>query len=501
LPVRKPTSAIALGAILVLALGLRVAFLDRSELWFDEAYAALIAAESAGEILAEIRNDSSPPFYFLLLHGWIALVGGSPIALRSLSVLCGVVSVFLMYLLARELQVPAAAHWGALLLAVSPLHLYYSQEARAYALFVLLALAALLALERLRRLPGSGSAGLFILATTLAIYTHNYGLFLLPIFFLYAAMGWIPARWAVGCLAPIALAYAPWVPFLSHQVRTGAAGWVERIWMATPPRYAIPKTFAAFTVGGQSPPYVDIGSASLPGWVSVAAYLFFGVLAAEGLRQSRAARLVAMGLLVLLGVPFALSFFLPVYVVGRYDVLALPLFLLGIAVGLSSLFFRARLVSLTLLGALSTTSLIGYYGRNPLRGVVPQAEVVTRFAGPGDAVLCTGFTRNPLEYYVRRRGSAIPFHSYPMSTARHRGWVDETELQDAGRLSEGARVLVEELRRSLEPTDRLWLVHSRLLAESGQVLIVSLESAFERERCPADGENFGMTCWRRLPRG
>ena len=137
--------------MLGLALGLRLLGLQRNELSFDEAFSALVASASPTEILAELNNDSSPPLYYLLLYLWRAVAGSGPAALRGLSVLCGVTAVFLAYRLGRRLWGADVAWLGALLLAVSPLHIYYSQQVRPYALFVLLALGSLLLFFTLNR--------------------------------------------------------------------------------------------------------------------------------------------------------------------------------------------------------------------------------------------------------------------------------------------------------------------------------------------------------------
>ena len=236
--------------MLGLALGLRLLGLQRNELSFDEAFSALVASASPTEILAELNNDSSPPLYYLLLYLWRAVEGSGPAALRGLSVLCGVTAVFLAYRLGRRLWGADVAWLGALLLAVSPLHIYYSQQVRPYALFVLLALGSLSCLEWLKRSKSSYVGLFYSFVTALALYTHNYGLFLLIPPLLYVVRRQVSARMGLACAAAILLAYSPWTPLLWHQIQTGAASWVERIWSQTPPALALVKSFAAFSIGG-----------------------------------------------------------------------------------------------------------------------------------------------------------------------------------------------------------------------------------------------------------
>ena len=65
-------------AILLVAFAIRVFRLGRDELWFDEAFAALVAFQPPPEIFGEIARDSSPPLYYLLLHIWAFVVGPEP---------------------------------------------------------------------------------------------------------------------------------------------------------------------------------------------------------------------------------------------------------------------------------------------------------------------------------------------------------------------------------------------------------------------------------------
>ena len=121
---------------------------------------------------------------------------------------------------------------------------------RPYALFVLLALGSLSCLEWLKRSKSSYVGLFYSFVTALALYTHNYGLFLLIPPLLYVVRRQVSARVGLACAAAILLAYSPWTPLLWHQIQTGAASWVERIWSQTPPALALVKSFAAFSIGG-----------------------------------------------------------------------------------------------------------------------------------------------------------------------------------------------------------------------------------------------------------
>jgi len=96
---------------------------------------------SPGEIVSRTAADIPPPLSYLLLHAWIQLFGDDEPVVRSLSVLFGVLAVPLIYGVAWQLlRRRLAGLLAALLLAVSPLHIWYGQETRMYALLTFLCL-------------------------------------------------------------------------------------------------------------------------------------------------------------------------------------------------------------------------------------------------------------------------------------------------------------------------------------------------------------------------
>jgi mannosyltransferase len=485
--------------LLLLALLVRAVALDRDELWFDEAYAALVALQPPSGILSELKVDSSPPLYYLALHAWMTIAGQHPVALRTLSVAAAIPGVVLCGVLGARLGNTLVGWLAMLLLAVSPLHVYYSREVRPYSLLVTLALLAMLALERLvrrGRARDAAAAGLALLATA---YTHNYGLLLaVPLAAAAAARLVAPGR-ALIALGILAAGYAPWLPVLVAQTVSGATSWIARWWQDTPPAAALLRSVAAFTFGGATPPYITLGQEPLPAIVSVAACLVFGavVLCAFVPPSVAGVRRAAAAALLILGVPFAVSFVSPVYLVARHDVIVLPLFLVICAAGLARMRLPLRLAGVAVTTALAALALAAYYQRPPARTLSARAAVLARAADPGDAVVTTGFTRNTVEYYVRLAGGRQSFHSFPRSFDLHRGWLDERELADPVQLEAGARGLVAEVLSALDDGKRVWIVHSRELSDADAVLMAAFQQVLEQRPCPGGGEEAGFTCWQR----
>jgi hypothetical protein len=120
-------------AIVVAGTALRFARLGHHSLWYDE----VMAIDQTKQPVTRMHA----PAYSLLLRGWITLFGTGAIAARSLSALCGVASLFVFHALARQWATGTAALLSTGLLAISPAHIYYSQEAEPFALVVLLVMS------------------------------------------------------------------------------------------------------------------------------------------------------------------------------------------------------------------------------------------------------------------------------------------------------------------------------------------------------------------------
>lgn len=218
----------------LLAFGLRIYWLDGQSMWSDEGLSLYRASQSLGNILANtivvdgvVTRDTTPPTYFLLLAAWRAVAGDSIYALRFLSAAFGVLAVPLMFVLGRRLFSPLVGALAALLMAVSPFHIFYSQELRNYSLFVTLSLVSVWLTWRLRgaarwhrRRLGLG----WLVAAVALAYTHYFGLFILAFevlaLIVMALRGRATRRvWLLVGLA--ALAALPLIPFGLAQLRAG----------------------------------------------------------------------------------------------------------------------------------------------------------------------------------------------------------------------------------------------------------------------------------------
>jgi hypothetical protein len=135
-----------------LAFLLRTFSLDWQSFWIDEAQAFYFVDHPFMEtVKLLISPENNGPLYFVMLWGWQRLTGPSDFAIRYLSDLCSALTIAVVWQLARTWFGRRTAGWAGLLLAVSPFAIWFAQEAKMYALHMLLAsLATLFLLKALR---------------------------------------------------------------------------------------------------------------------------------------------------------------------------------------------------------------------------------------------------------------------------------------------------------------------------------------------------------------
>ncbi|HEU0317212.1 MAG TPA: glycosyltransferase family 39 protein, partial [Solirubrobacteraceae bacterium] len=125
------------------AAALRFATLGQQSFWFDEASTGRLMRMGLGSMIRALPDgESTPPLYYVLAWVWTRAFGTGEVGLRSLSALAGTLTVLAVYAAAARLFDRRAGLAAAALATFSPLLIWYSQEARAYALLVLLSAAS-----------------------------------------------------------------------------------------------------------------------------------------------------------------------------------------------------------------------------------------------------------------------------------------------------------------------------------------------------------------------
>ena len=413
----RPAALWLLLGVVALAALLRFWGLGRESLWLDEATSLVVAQNPPAAIVSLTTADIHPPVYYLLLHVWL-IFGQSEVALRSLSAVIGVLTVLALYGFSRTLWGPATAILAALLLAASPHHIWYSQEARMYGLVTLWAVLSswLIALAWERR-KWPYWAG-YVLAVTLGMYTHYYMGFVVLAQNLFAGYMLLRQRlersllrdWVMAQLAWIIL-FAPWMPTVLRQVSEGGGKWVA-IGVGRPSWRDLWDAFIAFTIG--------FGQQGLPVWLRRVIYGIYLAIVAGALwaiwgPRRKAPRPAAgwtireKGLFCVLlcaapiGIAWLASQVKPMYSL-RYLLPCLPVFCLLIAGGLRAMVRRWELLGLSLAGLLVVINLAGTWtmqGTSQKPDWRSLAAYLVQEARAGDVVVPEPFwNAKPLGYYA-----------------------------------------------------------------------------------------------------
>ncbi len=174
-----PAEIWILAAITALAALLRFAMLGSQSYWVDEAQAAHELHLSFGAMLSAIGSgEPNPPLFFVVGWVWAKIFGTSEVGLRSLSAVLGCAVIPITYLCGRELVSKRAGLAAALLAAVSPFMIWYSQEAREYMLLAALSGLSLLYFARCRRAGSRRNLVWWAVFSALALATNYFAAFL-----------------------------------------------------------------------------------------------------------------------------------------------------------------------------------------------------------------------------------------------------------------------------------------------------------------------------------
>jgi mannosyltransferase len=200
---------------LVLMAGLvRFFALGHQSLDGDEAVTAVrvLHPNLGGTLSVVVHLERSPPGYYILIWVWTKVFGTGVAALRSLSALFGTLTVPAVYLAARELASKRAGLIAAALTAVSPFLVWYSQEARSYALMALFAAWALYFFARAHGSPTAKNLRRWALFSALALCSHYFAVFLIipeGLVLIAPPASRRRALVAVGAIAVVGLALLP----------------------------------------------------------------------------------------------------------------------------------------------------------------------------------------------------------------------------------------------------------------------------------------------------
>jgi mannosyltransferase len=471
----EKSERIALCAIIVIALILRFFRLAHQSLWVDEilSYRSFISV-SGVPYWKKFLYDVHGPLYSLVMHFWSA-VSKSDFWLRTPSAIAGTLAVYALFRWFLEIGRRDLAPPGALFMALSPFHIYYSQELRFYAFLSLFAVLALIAFERFRAAPTVRSGVLLGLAFAGACLSHLSALFLGAAFLVYLAcsgkLRGSHLRFGALAAAIALLIASPWIYreiwFLRqiHIVDISTLPVEERLrGELTLNRWSYLYAVFAFSSGYSLGPglrelHLVTTATGLFGRHAIAigatGILFGGLLVSGIIHSARRGRLglfLAVMLVTVVSATVATAFNIKVFNV-RYLMCAFPLYIALIAYGLPS-GKRARLVVGAAVCAVMLVSDGNYffnstYSRENVRDAV---AVVMKGEEREDLIIAPAVEEVFAHYY---RGANTIMYFDPSSL--------------------GAPRIDEELARSFASHPRIWYLRSRNWdKDPGDVLLRSL---------------------------
>ena len=304
----RPRHRLLLLLIMLAGTALRLVNLGADSLWYDETVSTYLAGSHLTELLRHTAGDIHPPGYYVLLRGWLVLMGyptghadphgiGLEFSAAFFALLFGVLLIALVYALARRVANPQVGLIAALLVALSPYNIWYSQEVRMYTLGAALGVIVVYALLQIANRKSQIANGrwqtgrrqavfwwaVYAAAAAAGMYTLYYFVFLLIPLNLWVlwqiangkwqtanrksqpprplrgqsshqlpAFGFQLPAWLLANLAAVLL-YAPWIPVAYRQATTPPVP----PWRTAPDLWnALRESWTALSLGQSAPSWL-----------------------------------------------------------------------------------------------------------------------------------------------------------------------------------------------------------------------------------------------------
>ena len=386
-------------ALVVCGAALRFSTLSLQSFDLDESVTVALLHQGFGGMLSAIpKTESTPPLYYVLAWLWTRLFGLDEVGLRSFSALCGTLTIPLAYHAATRLISGRAGLIAAALSATSPWLVWYSQEARAYALFAFLALASFALFLRALDEPKRRTLAGWAVLSALSLATHYFAVFLVV-----AEAAWLlsksPARRsaaiASGFVAAVGLALLPLALHQAHDIRAKAG------FLQTPLLSRIESIPTRFLLGEAAPASGRVLLVAAAGVLAgVGALALFRSADRAGRRRAGVALSVGASVVV---IPLAMALLGGDYLDPRNLIAAWVPLALVVAAGYASVGRAGPLLTggllLLFLAMVVAGDLDAAVQRTDYRGAV---AALGRSPGPGQRaiVVTPAFNWTPLAFYL-----------------------------------------------------------------------------------------------------
>ncbi len=387
---------------------LRLPNLNES-LWYDELFSTRNKLPNLKELAYFSVYDVHPPFYSVLMFLWTGLFGDSEISVRILPMIFGILSIVLIYVLACRIADEKTALLAALLLSFSPVHIWYSQEARSYSALVFFLLFAVVAQLKLNT-AAVKPVWFFIYSAAVfaGVFSHYFFIiyiFLISIILILGKHQYKRPILAVNVAAAFCLGILVIIKFAKSAIKTQQGDWKTFTFLELKQLF-----FKWFLLGGNS------WDAEKYYWWVIAIQLIFTAIFLRGVmlmlkkpNRARGSHEILLYLFVLPLFLLIVSGFGQQGYIERSVITALPFFFIVIAGGVTAFknkIIRYACISMIVVVSVSTVAM--YYNRQDVWTVYkPNADwrAAARYlegeinAAPSAPEMFTATPSDELTYY------------------------------------------------------------------------------------------------------
>lgn len=232
---------VAFAGVLTFA-ALSLGNISRWSIWFDEAFSAYLIRFNYFDVARYTSTDVHPPLYYWILKFWSQVFGNSELALRSLSLVFILTAIIFVWYFIRKYFGRGASVVSMSLMAIAPLMMRYSEEARMYGMAMFIVVAATFTLFSIVKKPTKRKYIIYGVLISLGMWTHYFT----AIMWLshWAWRFWYVHRhkqsfwtkpWILTHIAAVA-SFVPWMPFMVKQLSgvQGGGFWIQPINFSTP---------------------------------------------------------------------------------------------------------------------------------------------------------------------------------------------------------------------------------------------------------------------------
>lgn len=224
--------------LFLIAFIIRIWHLTDRSLWNDELWTVFFSSakhlKNMWSMLYVVSHKfaENPPLYLIVIRFWVNIFGNGEFAFRFPSVIFGSLSIPVFYFITKQFVSKKIALICSILLIFSPIHIYYSQEARCYSLFILLSFISTYFFVKLMNSSKGKIADKlgYISSITAMLYTHYYSIFLILAHILLILLQSKKKKNWIFLYSLIVLLFTPWMTaFLLQLSGLSTGSWVQRI--------------------------------------------------------------------------------------------------------------------------------------------------------------------------------------------------------------------------------------------------------------------------------